>query len=164
MITEPQRTLSSFFGTEAARNTTLEPILGGESSARLFRFSHGGQTYVLRLLAPKMSRERHHHEVGLTHATGAIEVGPRVRFVASDESAIVYDYTPGRTISLRDVKQVPVLDHLAHQLSRLHRLDESEIRSLAGDGQQVVGFLRQTLFLVRIVVGPWSNTADTAAP
>ena len=90
------------------------------------------------------------------------EVGPRVRFVASDESAIVYDYTPGRTISLRDVKQVPVLDHLAHQLSRLHRLDESEIRSLAGDGQQVVGFLRQTLFLVRIVVGPWSNTADTA--
>ncbi|MBT3344188.1 MAG: phosphotransferase [Gemmatimonadetes bacterium] len=121
MLTDAQRTLSAFLGDEAAHGIALEPILGGASAASLYQFGHAGQTYVLRLLAPKSPRAKHHHEVSLTRAAGAIGAGPRVHFVAADESAIIYDYTPGRIISLDDVREEAVMERLAHRLSRLHR-------------------------------------------
>ena len=116
-----QDTLSAFLGSEAAQSTQLEPILGGASSASLYQFSHEGQSYVLRLLAPNSSRARHHHEVGLTSAAGNLGVGPRVHFVAADESAIIYDYTPGRTLCSDDVCAAPIIERFARLLSQLDR-------------------------------------------
>lgn len=120
MVDAAQCVLSEFLGAETARCTALEPIHGGKSAASLYQFGHGGQMYVLRLLAPMSSRSRHHHEVSLTCAAGATGVGPCVHFVAADESAIVYDYTPGQILSLTDMRETPVMERLAQRLSRLH--------------------------------------------
>lgn len=118
-----QQTLGAFLGAETARCTTLEPIQGGQSTAKLFKFSHDDKSYVLRLLAPASSRERHDHEVQLTRAAGDIGVGPRVHFIAADASAIIYDYTPGHTLSLEDTGDAAVLKSLAQRLGRLHCTD-----------------------------------------
>ena len=111
MLAAAQPILSAFLGAEAARSKKLEPIHGGQITASLYRFGHDGQTCVLRLLAP-VTRPKHHHEVSLTRAAGTIGVGPRVHFVA-DESALIYDYTPGQTLSVDDVRDAPVGERLA---------------------------------------------------
>ncbi len=120
LLDAAQHVLNEFLGTEAARNTALQSIHGGTSAATLYRFSHAGQMYVLRLLAPMQSHSKHHHEVRLTRAASRIGVGPRVHFIAADESAVVYDYTPGEILSLADIQKTPVMERLAQRLSRLH--------------------------------------------
>jgi len=120
MLDTAQCALSAFLGPETARRTTLKPILGGQSAASLYRFVHAGQIYVLRLLAPMSPRSKHHHEVRLTSAAGTMRVGPCVHFVAADESAIVYDYTPGHILSLTNTRETPVIERLAQRLGRLH--------------------------------------------
>ena len=43
-----------------------------------------------------------------------------MHFVA-DESALIYDYTPGQTLFVDDVRDAPVGERLAQRLCRLHR-------------------------------------------
>lgn len=117
MLDDAHRILTSFLGGRSLPD--LHPIQGGASRARLYRYEHDGRVFVLRLLSPVSPRHRHRHEVDLTRAAGGV-AGPPVRFVADDESAIIYDYTPGRTLSLQDAADPGMRQRLAHLLSRLH--------------------------------------------
>lgn len=144
MTDAAQRVLSEFLGTEVARDTTLQSIHGGTSTATLYRFSYAGQTYVLRLLAPMQSHSKHHHEVCLTSAASAIGVGPRVHFIASDESAIIYDYTPGEILSLTDICENSVTERLAQQLGRLHN-SKAEVPVAASPFERFYGFEQRAI-------------------
>lgn len=158
MLDAAQRVLSRFLGVEAARCTALEPIHGGASSASLYRFGHNGQLYVLRLLAPMSARSKHHHEVRLTRAAGGIGVGPCVHFVAADESALIYDYTPGQTLSLDDARETPVMERLAQQLSRLHNA-KIEVPTATSPFERFYGFEQRTIENGR----PWPQAMIRAA-
>jgi Ser/Thr protein kinase RdoA (MazF antagonist) len=144
MSADAQHILTAFLGPEAARSTMLEPILGGESSASLYQFDHDSLTYVLRLLAPKSPRSRHHHEVSLTRAAGVVGVGPRVHFVAADESAIIYEYTHGQTLTLDNTREAPVLVRLAQQLGRLHH-SRAEVPAATSPFERFYGFRQRSI-------------------
>jgi thiamine kinase-like enzyme len=158
MLDTAQCVLSTFLGAETARCTALEPIHGGASSASLYQFGHNGQRYVLRLLAPMSARSKHHHEVRLTRAAGGLGVGPYVHFVAADESALIYDYTPGQTLSLDDVHQTPVMERLARQLSRLHSA-KVEVPTAMSPFERFYEFEQRTIEGGR----PWPQAMTRAA-
>lgn len=147
---EARRTLSEFLGPDLARHTSLEPIKGGQSAATLYRFSCDGQVYVLRLLGMGRPDDRRRHEVTLTLAASQVGAGPAVHFVASDNSAIIYEYTPGRTLSLDDVRDERVLELLAERLSRLHRATV-DVPVAASPFECFYGFRRRILEAGR----PW---------
>ena len=117
------RVLSAFMGTERlAQCADLRPILGGQSSARLYQFEHGGQSLILRVLSQTITRDRREHEITLTQVAGLSGVGPRVRFIDKDACAIIYDYTSGETLRLAD-QDVLSIERLAQSFATLHGFD-----------------------------------------
>ena len=73
-----------------------------------------------------------------------IGVGPRVHFIAADESAIIYDYTPGEILTLTGIRENPVIERLARQLSRLHN-SKVEIPVAASPFERFYGFEQRAI-------------------
>ena len=106
----------------SGRDVTLERLEGGLSH-QIYHVRCGGRSYVLRLLDPAVSAAGlgvpPALEVRNTLLAAESGVGAKVYEVVGD-AAIVLEFLPGRTLSLRDVRLPATAVRIAAACRRLH--------------------------------------------
>lgn len=109
----------------------VEPLMGGASTARLYRFALYETSYVLRILPGQASAETRMYQISLAQQAGKIGVGPTVYFVDSQMQALVMEFIKGRTVEKSDFANADRLCSFAKLLRRLHRSTENFSRAVS---------------------------------
>lgn len=103
-------------------NLIYIPLRGGGSTAALYRFDIGRNSYVLRLLPQQASSLTRMHQITLAKQAGKICIGPEIYFVDSQMEGMIMNFIPGRTVQQKDIEDC---DNLSRFAKFLHSSKES---------------------------------------
>lgn len=115
------KSLSSLPVNMEVDKLVYEPLKGGRSEAKLYRFDLHKHSYVLRLLPPHAGPLTRMHQITLAKQAGELAFGPKIHFVDTQMNGMIMEFIPGRTVEESDFKDISCLTKFTKFLQRLHR-------------------------------------------
>lgn len=111
-------TLKEFLGT-SYQDAVFTYLKGGLSSASVYKFSHDGRSFVIKLLDPK-THDKFYRVKHAFPTAAKLGIAPRVEHISEHYKSVIAEYIPVRTASTEDYEDENKLNRLVQGIKAFH--------------------------------------------
>lgn len=114
--------ISNVFPCSAVGSLMLEPLIGGFSKAKIFKFSVNDQNYVLRLLDKNKRPEKRLSELNAHQIAADLGISPKIHYInsKSDPLVVIMDYIDGRPFLKEDLNDNVIIQNIMDSIKKFH--------------------------------------------
>jgi len=98
----------------------FQPLLGGFSSSKLYKFSNERKTFVLRTLSSKNNGANAQREVATHTLASDLGIAPKIYYADPDNRFIIMEFIEGPSLSKLHFKNEKVLLTLGSSIRKIH--------------------------------------------
>lgn len=100
----------------------FEPLIGGFSNAKIFKFKVDEKSYVLRIFDKEKPIEKRTSELTAHKIAADLEIAPKVHYINSefDPLVMIMDYIDGRSFSSDDLSDKEIIKNIMYSIKKFH--------------------------------------------